>query len=222
MAWVAAQAGRIIPARAGFTGGAPPPRRRPGDHPRSRGVYTTDGDYVTIPPGSSPLARGLPIPPSPDGAARGIIPARAGFTPRRRTCGSPTGDHPRSRGVYSPSTGQIWSTSGSSPLARGLLVLSRDDSGEPGIIPARAGFTDGARNTAPVGTDHPRSRGVYRGTSYVIWRRNGSSPLARGLLTHRHHTLAPQRIIPARAGFTFPATSPPQRSGIIPARAGFT
>ena len=50
---------RIIPARAGFTGGTPsrPPRER--DHPRSRGVYisSTKGNPVFI--GSSPLARGL-------------------------------------------------------------------------------------------------------------------------------------------------------------------
>ena len=50
----------IIPARAGFTS-------RPGsgayagrDHPRSRGVYSRTTTTHTAPPGSSPLARGLP------------------------------------------------------------------------------------------------------------------------------------------------------------------
>ena len=50
------------------------------DHPRSRGVYAARAyDHVENP---------------------GIIPARAGFTPR---CGALNGcewDHPRSRGVY--------------------------------------------------------------------------------------------------------------------------
>ena len=52
------------------------------------------------------------------------------------------------------------------------------------------------------GQDHPRSRGVYR---YIYggdtWR-NGSSPLARGLLRPRRVNDIVPRIIPARAGFT--------------------
>ena len=50
--------------------------------------------------GSSPLARGLlhhDVDGRPDS---GIIPARAGFTPGRRTIPAPSWDHPRSRGVY--------------------------------------------------------------------------------------------------------------------------
>jgi len=53
---------RIIPARAGFTSrncGAP---IRSEDHPRSRGVYPGGCDRRPLPLGSSPLARGLPIP----------------------------------------------------------------------------------------------------------------------------------------------------------------
>ena len=72
---------RIIPARAGFTcptGQQPAPCP---DHPRSRGVYAgnavSEGGQV----GSSPLARGLPAAAGAVHGARGIIPARAGFTP---------------------------------------------------------------------------------------------------------------------------------------------
>ena len=72
--------GGIIPARAGFTGGA---GARPGlapDHPRSRGVYSRPDGDATPGRGSSPLARGLPV-PGPDRRHEGrIIPARAGFT----------------------------------------------------------------------------------------------------------------------------------------------
>ena len=90
----------IIPARAGFTRESP--------HTPSRT------------PGSSPLARGLPV-------ARGfcllvirIIPARAGFTaPTAPRTGSAP-DHPRSRGVYGQKLGHKLGQDGSSPLARGL------------------------------------------------------------------------------------------------------
>ena len=94
---------RIIPARAGFTcalgaGGAEcwdHPRSRgvycsrasgrppPADHPRSRGVYFAGLRDRCPPGGSSPLARGLHLPPEDRRIRRGIIPARAGFTNRR-------------------------------------------------------------------------------------------------------------------------------------------
>ena len=70
----------IIPARAGFTGGANPFRRRPRDHPRSRGVYRVGKKWETIGYGSSPLARGLLYAPYKGLIDYGIIPARAGFT----------------------------------------------------------------------------------------------------------------------------------------------
>ena len=71
---------RIIPARAGFTGRRAAIRRRPGDHPRSRGVYGFQAFALVVLVGSSPLARGLPskLPGPP--MVGGIIPARAGFT----------------------------------------------------------------------------------------------------------------------------------------------
>ena len=72
---------RIIPARAGFTGGRPPPRCRISDHPRSRGVYLNAVAGGNAETGSSPLARGLPVVNSGPARTVGIIPARAGFTP---------------------------------------------------------------------------------------------------------------------------------------------
>ena len=50
---------RIIPARAGFTGGLRARRPGPSDHPRSRGVYGGVHRGVPFWLGSSPLARGL-------------------------------------------------------------------------------------------------------------------------------------------------------------------
>ena len=112
---------------------------------------------------------------------------------------------------------------GSSPLARGLLVLedSRGDYGR--IIPARAGFTfHGSATHYFIDGSSPLARGLHseadpdscapgiiparagftaRNRTQPWWTA-GSSPLARGL-RHQHGGRAvPRRIIPARAGFT--------------------
>ena len=50
-------------------------------------------------------------------------------------------DHPRSRGVYEEDYGSADDPKGSSPLARGLLLVNRRHDDDVGIIPARAGFT---------------------------------------------------------------------------------
>ena len=70
---------------------------------------------------------------------------------------------------------------GSSPLARGLPqeVLHRAEN--PGIIPARAGFTTSTPRSPRPASDHPRSRGVYAKYISLSVSANGSSPLARGL-----------------------------------------
>ena len=112
---------------------------------------------------------------------------------------------------------------GSSPLARGLLMLRGGVHLPTRIIPARAGFTD-------------LNPGVCRSPC-------GSSPLARGLLPLQQVETNHTGIIPARAGFTSPRwcwetgrTDHPRSRGvypmlavcsghvprIIPARAGFT
>ena len=50
---------------------------------------------------------------------------------------------------------------GSSPLARGLLRVSKNVVPRVRIIPARAGFTPGGGVHFTEAGDHPRSRGVY-------------------------------------------------------------
>ena len=92
--------GRIIPARAGFTGSRPAGRGRNRDHPRSRGVYPRPDPRERIREGSSPLARGLPRGGSPPRRRSWIIPARAGFTAADTAVKLVATDHPRSRGVY--------------------------------------------------------------------------------------------------------------------------
>ena len=50
--------------------------------------------------------------------------------------------------------------------------------------------------------DHPRSRGVYSYPIFDEQYRDGSSPLARGLLNVNSEKRERMGIIPARAGFT--------------------
>ena len=171
----------IIPARAGFTTKNAATWLNAGDHPRSRGVYLTPTRLRDFRPGSSPLARGLHRSGRRGRSWRGIIPARAGFTPdapHQSPCGR---DHPRSRGVYRAARSRRSVQGGSSPLARGLPSTSSVPNSTTGIIPARAGFTARPDRVRRLGRDHPRSRGVYRMGGGALGPAPGSSPLARGL-----------------------------------------
>ena len=111
------------------------------DHPRSRGVYLNSSHDSFSSYGSSPLARGLLAQECEDALGRGIIPARAGFTPGHSPVLAVISDHPRSRGVYGAVNPKIEIVWGSSPLARGLQGKAYQAFSSPGIIPARAGFT---------------------------------------------------------------------------------
>ena len=172
---------RIIPARAGFTLKGSPSGPGKADHPRSRGVYSAAATALTAAAGSSPLARGLPEEFIRAVKLPRIIPARAGFTAQHRLRPEPDRDHPRSRGVYSPSWRPPLFQTGSSPLARGLPADLDDEFSTAGIIPARAGFTAAGGRRRSRWTDHPRSRGVYPNARVKILPVLGSSPLARGL-----------------------------------------
>ena len=151
----------IIPARAGFTGADREAAEAHADHPRSRGVYDDGSDGEGAEVGSSPLARGLRCRRWRPRRRGRIIPARAGFTVSRSPRAPRGRDHPRSRGVYSSVSRRLLLPTGSSPLARGLLLLRLSRSAGIGIIPARAGFTRRPRKSHQYSPDHPRSRGVY-------------------------------------------------------------
>ena len=152
----------IIPARAGFTWARRATPFGSSDHPRSRGVYSDRHGGPGRRRGSSPLARGLRRNGEIYGDCGGIIPARAGFTDDGLVGRFLARDHPRSRGVYTGHAMSAQRVPGSSPLARGLLPGMGDELPPRRIIPARAGFTNGALPGRRGPTDHPRSRGVYR------------------------------------------------------------
>ena len=204
LAWFQAyvQPTRIIPARAGFTPGGHWSSFLAWDHPRSRGVYSTPHSTFFGTKGSSPLARGLPLPRLGAGDDAEIIPARAGFTRVTRAIGWSRPDHPRSRGVYAESQCDDAFLLGSSPLARGLPRQGAHPGDRGRIIPARAGFTVRDEHRRDSAQDHPRSRGVYLSEGAEDEYRAGSSPLARGLRCASYAGTAGPRIIPARAGFT--------------------
>ena len=198
----------IIPARAGFTAPLWCWGSLSRDHPRSRGVYPRRRRPRRPRPGSSPLARGLRVTFHGRPGILRIIPARAGFTIRASSLSYLKRDHPRSRGVYYGIRCVRSYVLGSSPLARGLPGLTRPTTSATRIIPARAGFTLLMTSLFKAMEDHPRSRGVYPQTDRNRPERSGSSPLARGLLQRLSRTPRSIRIIPARAGFTEPISSP--------------
>ena len=160
---------------------ATPQPKRSADCPRSRGVYALAPGTVDGVVGSSPLAQGLPYYDRVEFGRGWIIPARAGFTIEIRFRKAGHWDHPRSRGVYAPLAFRRIVMKGSSPLARGLPKRLHQQCHGVGIIPARAGFTRAAAFASRGLRDHPRSRGVYLTASAPRLRKNGSSPLARGL-----------------------------------------
>ena len=88
------------------------------------------------------------------------------------------------------------------------------------IIPARAGFTRWPVCWLAWLSDHPRSRGVYHLLRSICMIRSGSSPLARGLLAVLLVFVVPERIIPARAGFTLSEREDGEADGDHPRSRG--
>ena len=131
----------LIPARAGTTWARLPGRAHYRAHPRSRGDHAGAAGTSTLPPGSSPLARGPRCAVVDSTGSLGLIPARAGTTSSRPLSPSRPRAHPRSRGDHTPLTLASCALKGSSPLARGPRDSIMHFSRSHGLIPARAGTT---------------------------------------------------------------------------------
>ena len=97
---------RIIPACAGSTCDANGRPVRTADHPRMRGEHRAD--YLTrgVHWGSSPHARGAPLPRGNSRLRQGIIPACAGSTVSFVLTGGNGWDHPRMRGEHASYLGK--------------------------------------------------------------------------------------------------------------------
>ncbi len=161
--------------------------------------------------GSSPHARGALEADRPCPRVRGLIPACAGST-GRPACRAPgVGAHPRMRGEHTPYRSHSGYAEGSSPHARGALLLRDSVVARRGLIPACAGSTGPYQIPLLTKGAHPRMRGEHRDVGEVGQGAAGSSPHARGARRDPHVGLDIAGLIPACAGST---------SGVMVGRRG--
>ncbi len=109
---------------------------------------------------------------------------------------------------------------GSSPLARGTLILYCLPPLLFGLIPARAGNTPLTTFGFEAIRAHPRSRGEHRVKAWIGGTLPGSSPLARGTRCFRMVSRHGLGLIPARAGNTPAANAPVAQPGAHPRSRG--
>ena len=131
-----------------------------------------------------------------------LIPARAGNTSCAVSVLSPLSAHPRSRGEHHIRAHTCINARGSSPLARGTLIVVSVQNRVCRLIPARAGNTIRALSLRAYTTAHPRSRGEHTLFDTSTRTPPGSSPLARGTPADKNGLRRYGRLIPARAGNT--------------------
>ena len=170
--------------------------------------------------GSSPHARGAPLPPSFSAPPLRIIPACAGST---AACGSASArprDHPRMRGEHASSGFSMPIATGSSPHARGAPSRCTRGRSPTRIIPACAGSTQELTDAEGHVRDHPRMRGEHLGSRTSCRTRRGSSPHARGARTEPDGDCLGAGIIPACAGSTGRRRRTPRRWGDHPRMRG--
>ena len=106
------------------------------------------------------------------------------------------------RGEYRSAYRYGRSYTGSSPLARGVLSLSKTFLEVKRIIPACAGSTNQTAFFCSGSWDHPRLRGEYKFDCVNRHKLIGSSPLARGVPRKQFRNGFRSGIIPACAGST--------------------
>ena len=213
---------RLIPARAGNTTGSWLSQAVTAAHPRSRGEHHCEGGRTACACGSSPLARGTREYAVDCACLSRLIPARAGNTNAPQDAPGRGAAHPRSRGEHWCVCAGGRCFPGSSPLARGTLLLVVVNGRLVRLIPARAGNTFCSSCRCAPSSAHPRLRGEHgtsspraraitgssplaRGTPPLTMHRRGrcgSSPLARGTQNAGMHRRTVHRLIPARAGNT--------------------
>ena len=111
-------------------------------------------------------------------------------------------DHPRLRGEYCDDVFDASPSSGSPPLARGVLFHLLGLNHLQRITPACAGSTNVALAFFRSSWDHPRLRGEYNTMKEVreVWQ--GSPPLARGVPHKVSRSELYSGITPACAGST--------------------
>ena len=192
----------IIPAYAGNTSVAYPPRKRGRDHPRVCGEHFVSDCSVDKSAGSSPRMRGTLKMYAIEDMNVGIIPAYAGNTTGVVVAVMVSGDHPRVCGEHFGTARGGGTHRGSSPRMRGTPRRASLQRFWTRIIPAYAGNTLPTRSVAATIGDHPRVCGEHptfaRPDELVL----GSSPRMRGTLRGNGSGSGSYGIIPAYAGNT--------------------
>ena len=173
---------RLIPARAGKTHSVTKGPRWPAAHPRACGENRPASASALNRAGSSPRVRGKHAAPRVDHEVAGLIPARAGKTPRGRPAGARRRAHPRACGENLLTASLLASCAGSSPRVRGKRADAKVHSWRFGLIPARAGKTPGAAGPPRPGPAHPRACGENQLHDDAGHWQSGSSPRVRGKL----------------------------------------
>ena len=112
--------------------------------------------------------------------------------------------HPRMRGEHVGVLIVGVALAGSSPHARGTPQQQHPPRHTGRFIPACAGNTGDTVGTAFFLTVHPRMRGEHARQTARHHSAAGSSPHARGTLSHWQNAQFPARFIPACAGNTLP------------------
>ena len=194
--------GRLIPARAGKTGRGTVGPDLFWAHPRAGGENLPDARNHGRDAGSSPRGRGKRDNRTVLTAANGLIPARAGKTPRCRPRHLQGAAHPRAGGENDATNKFADTLRGSSPRGRGKHQPRRVHYPGDGLIPARAGKTSPTALTMSVSGAHPRAGGENSCAPPRTPPTRGSSPRGRGKPRSGPRARRLRRLIPARAGKT--------------------
>ena len=211
---------RLIPARAGKTVAETLPPLRSTAHPRACGENCRVEVSCGSCGGSSPRVRGKHLVQPVRRDQHRLIPARAGKTRSKpSTCTGPPA-HPRACGENVTVPHAETHPHGSSPRVRGKRFVQVLNEVPQGLIPARAGKTQGLRGQPEHCTAHPRACGENGVSCFDRLSRSGSSPRVRGKHPIRSALADNLRLIPARAGKTDARTVAYIRFGAHPRACG--
>ena len=178
--WLLCQSQRITPAHAGKSEPAGRSRRGKEDHPRTRGEKVFIGHIIPKKSGSPPHTRGKVMSGSFASLSRGITPAHAGKSRKKKSIVTEHMDHPRTRGEKGGDRlfQRLWR--GSPPHTRGKVSFFVHGFSRKRITPAHAG--------------------KRYSLCYTLVRFVGSPPHTRGKVRRSLNFIKFSGITPAHAG----------------------
>ena len=158
--------------------------------------------------------------------AAGITPTCMGNTLSKHRWRGGSQDHPHLCGEYESSKAELAAWKGSPPPAWGILIglttmqatqriaphtwgiprFTKCCSRRAGITPTCVGNTKTPKTVEQVIEDHPHLRGEYQGKSHKHQNKQGSPPLAWGILELLKKSLEDDRITPTCVGNTIELT----------------